>query len=372
MMRTPAFIGFLWLMLLVSNETVAQGLLPDTVCSGTTSRKYYVTGWPGSTYTWTVQGGTITPPGNTDTISVNWTGVPPGIYFITVTEHALNGCSGDPFQSHIHVVETPFVTFTRCFDSVTTTNAKPIKLKGGIPLGGTYSGPGVSSEYFFPAIAGPGTHQVTYTFININGCSSSSQSLIHVFNSSSFFCGQPFTDIRDGTSYPTVQIGSQCWLSKNLTFGNAISSLGFQRDNCLTEKYCYNDNVLLCDSLGGLYQWDELMQYSENPLVQGLCPPGWHIPDENEWSLLFSNFGGNAFAGDALRHNGPSGFDALLAGADFGNGQFNFESFSTFFWSSTSWGNFKAWSHAVNSINHGVSYYPALRNNAFSVRCLRD
>jgi len=52
------------------------------------------------------------------------------------------------------------VTFTLCNDSVTTTNAKPFKLKGGIPLGGTYSGAGVAGGIFNPAIAGVGNHQV--------------------------------------------------------------------------------------------------------------------------------------------------------------------------------------------------------------------
>ena len=66
----------------------------------------------------------------------------------------------------------PIVTFTACFDTITTVNAKPIKLKGGIPLGGTYSGPGVNSltGIFTPATAGAGTKTITYTYTNVNLC----------------------------------------------------------------------------------------------------------------------------------------------------------------------------------------------------------
>ena len=60
---------------------------------------------------------------------------------------------GNPATSNIitmNVPTSPVVTFTRCFDSITTTNAQPFRLKGGIPLGGTYSGAGVTNNIFYP------------------------------------------------------------------------------------------------------------------------------------------------------------------------------------------------------------------------------
>ena len=65
------------------------------------------------------------------------------------------------------------VTFTPCFDTITAVNAKPIKLKGGIPLGGTYSGPGVNplTGIFDPAAAGTGIKTITYTYTNSMMCS---------------------------------------------------------------------------------------------------------------------------------------------------------------------------------------------------------
>ncbi|MBN1199567.1 MAG: hypothetical protein JXA23_09465 [Bacteroidales bacterium] len=86
----------------------------------------------------------------------------------------------------ITVVESPKVTFTPCFDTITTINAKPIRLRGGIPLGGIYSGPGVTGSTggtgwtFDPALAGAGIHVITYNYINEAGCQGSSK--ISVFN----------------------------------------------------------------------------------------------------------------------------------------------------------------------------------------------
>jgi len=131
----------------------------------------------------------------------------------------------------------PVVTFTRCNDSITTTNAQPFKLKGGIPLGGTYSGAGVSGGIFHPAIAGVGTHQITYTYTNAALCAASATIPVVTIVPAVMTCGQPYTDIRDGKTYQTVNIGGQCWMAEDLNYGKEISSNLDQRDNCITEKY---------------------------------------------------------------------------------------------------------------------------------------
>ena len=85
--------------------------------------------------------------------------------------------TGNPDTSNaiaMAVGEQPDVTFTACFDTITTLNAKPYKLKGGIPLGGSYSGPGVIDGYFYPALAGEGSHQITYSYTNSSLCEASS------------------------------------------------------------------------------------------------------------------------------------------------------------------------------------------------------
>ena len=69
-----------------------------------------------------------------------------------VMTSSISCATGNPDTSNILMMTVkipPVVTFTRCNDSITTTNAQPFRLKGGIPLGGTYSGPGVTNGYFY-------------------------------------------------------------------------------------------------------------------------------------------------------------------------------------------------------------------------------
>jgi len=268
----------------------------------------------------------------------------------------------------------PIVTFVPCFDTITTIGARPIKLKGGIPLGGIYSGSGVNSStgIFDPTTAGFGTKVITYAYTNSALCTASNNLHIIVQSTPVFTCGNPLTDIRDNKLYPTILIGSQCWLASNLNYGTAITSSQDQRDNCVAEKYCYNDDPINCNNQGGLYQWDELMQYDDTPSDQGFCPPGWHIPTENDWNTLFANYGNNAFAGSPLKNSGYSGFNSLFSGARHVNSGWDFEGFATFFWSSTPYSDTQAWAHGLNVVDPSVSLYPSLRLNAFSVRCLQD
>jgi uncharacterized protein (TIGR02145 family) len=150
------------------------------------------------------------------------------------------------------------------------------------------------------------------------------------------------------------------------------SPLATQRDNCLVEKFCFGDLLSNCASSGGLYQWDELMQYDNTQQSQGLCPPGWHIPSETDWGVLFNYFISNGFAGNPLKPGGYAGFNALTDGVRFKNVSWNFDNFATLFWSSTPLGNTKAWAHGINNFNPSVSYYPSATSNAFSVRCIKD
>ncbi|HEX7412183.1 MAG TPA: FISUMP domain-containing protein, partial [Bacteroidales bacterium] len=285
----------------------------------------------------------------------------------------LDCVTGNPATSNTIIMSgtlASMVTFTLCNDSITTTNAKPFKLKGGIPLGGIYSGVGVSNGIFHPAIAGPGNHQITYTYTNAALCSASAAVTIVTIVTIVTNCGQTFTDIRDGKTYPTVQIGSQCWLAEDLNYGTEILADLVQRDNCLPEKY--HNPASSIQYPASVYQWDEIMNYDEVVSTQGLCPPGWHIPTEADWNTLFANYINNGFAASPLKYSGFSGFDALLSGARHMNKTWDFQGFATFFWSSTGHGINKAWAHGMNEIDASVSLYPAFRVNAFSVRCLKD
>ena len=268
--------------------------------------------------------------------------------------------------------ESPNVSFTACFDTITTVNAKPFRLKGGLPLGGTYSGPGVNSTtgIFTPSTAGPGIHTITYTYTNAHGCVSNAKCKVQNANFSAFTCGSNLTDIRDGKVYPTVQIGSQCWMQKNLDYGTTISSTNPQTDNCIHEKYNCPLSIVNCPL--SLYQWDELMRYESTPGSQGLCPPGWHVPSESDWNILFNYYDGQSRAGEALMDPFLNGFKADPDGVLYQNTIWSFADFAVLFWSSTPVDATRAWSYGMNGINFSVSSYPAMKADAFPVRCVRD
>jgi uncharacterized protein (TIGR02145 family) len=229
----------------------------------------------------------------------------------------------------------------------------------------------VGGGSFFPAVAGPGSHLITYAYTNTWGCSSSSAATINVVVAAPFVCGTALTDVRDNKTYPTVQIGTQCWFSANLDYGTQIASAQIQRDNCSPEKYCFGDLLANC-GLQSLYQWDELMAYGLANGSQGMCPPEWHVPTEADFTTLFNFYTSNGFAGSPLKYTGFSGFDAFLSGVRFNDVQWDFNNFAVMFWSSTSHGPRKAWAHGMNTFNPSVSYYPSHRNNAFPVRCIKD
>ena len=274
----------------------------------------------------------------------------------------------------ITVKPLPQVTYSSCYDTITTISAQPIKLKGGVPVGGTYSGPGVNSTtgYFNPSVAGVGVKTISYSYQNIYSCSDSKTRTITVQPSPLFTCGGTLTDLRDGKTYPTVLLGTQCWMQKNLDYGGAISAVNHQKDNCLAEKYCYNDDAANCATGGGLYQWDEVMQFMDVPAMQGLCPAGWHIPTQAEWLILFNYYQGQGMAGKPIQDSIISGFRAKESGVNYSNASWKFQGFGAIFWSSTPSGTYKAVSHGVNVINFSVSDYYANRSNAFGVRCVRD
>jgi len=285
--------------------------------------------------------------------------------------------TNNPASSHKIVMSTlpvPIISFPLCFDSITTLNATAFKLKGGVPIGGVYSGPGVNSStsVFTPSSAGIGTKTITYSYTNMYSCSALMTRNIIVQSAPSFSCGQNLTDIRDNKVYPTVQLGSQCWMRKNLNYGTSIQGATEQNDNCVNEKYCYNNDQANCNVYGGLYQWDELMAYDNTPGSQGLCPPGWHVPTQAEWMTMFNANLTQGMAGKPLQDSIINGFRAIESGFVYSNMTWKFQGFATFFWTSNSFGTIKALSHGMNLQNFSVSDYYSNRSNAFAGRCLRD
>ncbi len=136
------------------------------------------------------------------------------------------------------------------------------------------------------------------------------------FTTSSNSCSGISSIIYEGKTYNVVSIGTQCWFKENLNVGTKIIGSLYQSNNSIKEKYCYNDLESNCDIYGGMYQWAEMVQYlngatnttSWNPVptgnIQGLCPSGWHVPSDGEWTILTTFLGGEAIAGGKLKETG--------------------------------------------------------------------
>ncbi|MDR3668952.1 MAG: FISUMP domain-containing protein, partial [Ignavibacteriaceae bacterium] len=181
-----------------------------------------------------------------------------------------------------------------------------------------------------------------------------------------------------GQTYNTVAIGDQCWMRENLNIGTMIDSTQNQTNNEIIEKYCYNNDLVKCSLFGGLYQWDEAMQYVTTENTKGICPTGWHIPSWNDFATVKSFVSGN---GNNLKEIGQgsgsgagtnaSGFSALLAGINF-NGTFNNLGTSTIYWRSTNYDATHAYKFQLTSIDTNIIGNPVFKSGGYSIRCIND
>ncbi|NQV02170.1 MAG: hypothetical protein HQ542_05970 [Bacteroidia bacterium] len=200
-----------------------------------------------------------------------------------------------------------------------------------------------------------------------------------------------------GQVYNTIQIFSQCWLKENLNVGTMIPGGQNMTDNSILEKYCYYNIEDSCSIFGGLYQWNEMMQYSIQEATQGICPPGWHLPTNEEWNVLegavdsqfgigdpeWDNCDIRGFdAGTALKTtsgwyaggNGTNlfGFSGLPGGYRNINGGFNGIGSSFYLWTSTEYYSLYGWNRNLYYYPPGVYRYNYSKEYGFSVRCLQD
>jgi uncharacterized protein (TIGR02145 family) len=199
-------------------------------------------------------------------------------------------------------------------------------------------------------------------------------------------CGETLPDSRDGKNYATVLIGNQCWFAQNLDVGTRIDGATEQTNNQSIEKYCYANNDANCATYGGLYQWDEMMQYTTAEGAQGICPTGWHLPSDAEWTVLTDYLGGTAVAGGKLKEAGTahwfspnngatneSGFTAIPGGRRNIAGNFEFTIWYAYFRSSSEYNASNAWvrnlSYAYISVDRSNQYE---KTHGFSVRCLKN
>jgi len=196
-------------------------------------------------------------------------------------------------------------------------------------------------------------------------------------------CGKNWT--FDDYAYSTDQIGDRCWFAENLrtTMYADGSSIPEVTDNgtwsgLSTGARCnYDNDASNVATYGRLYNWHAATD------AAGLCPSGWHVPTDDEWTALETYLGVNGHSGaegTALKAtsgwstgNGTNdaGFSALPGGSRFYNGFFYNLGYNGYWWSSSPSGG-DAWRRGLTNFDPDIYRNSSDPRNGFSVRCLRD
>ena len=190
----------------------------------------------------------------------------------------------------------------------------------------------------------------------------------------------------DGNEYKTVTIGMQVWMAENLKVthyrnGGEIPNVGdHMKWSFLETAACcdYDNSPLNNDVYGKLYNFYTIEKNQ-------LCPDGWHVPSDIEWTTLSTYLGENDSIAIKLKATGTefwpnpnsrstneSGFTALPGGNRASNGSFAYMGGCGYWWSSThyskedGWGRYLFWN--TNKLYRSNSSV----GSAFSVRCLKN
>ncbi len=198
------------------------------------------------------------------------------------------------------------------------------------------------------------------------------------------------TDPRDGQVYNTVQIGNQVWFAENLRYSGSIPQVSseagwaaiWNNGNPTGQPaWCYYLNDPSTDTIyGKLYNWYAAVS-------GGLCPSGWHIPTDAEWTILINHLGGEDVAGGKMKStigwqpswaSNESCFSMPDGGWRGHLGDFTGSNSMTSLWSSTQYiqapdiPSIGAWSRSLYTNNLSITSYPSLKNGGFYCRCLQN
>lgn len=205
-----------------------------------------------------------------------------------------------------------------------------------------------------------------------------------------------FTDSRDGNTYNWVKIGAQTWMAQDLKYlpsvvGQTTGSFsfpyyyvyGYNGTNVTEAKATTNYNTY-----GVLYNWPAAMagapSSNSNPSgVQGVCPTGWHLPSDAEWSQLTTFLGGASVAGGKLKAttlwNSPNlgatnetGFTGLPSGVRHGTSYFIENGRDVIYWSSTQNVPGNVWEQNLNFSSNALGRSSNYNDLGFSVRCVKN
>jgi len=207
-------------------------------------------------------------------------------------------------------------------------------------------------------------------------------------NNNNVGCGT-VTD-ADGNVYNTVIIGTQCWMQTNLktTKYNNSDIIGTSNPDTLnisseqnpTYQWAFEGNTTYAATYGRLYTWYAITD------PRAVCPTGWHIPTDEEWTTLINYLGGDSIAGEKLKEAGTahwyapnygvtnqSDFTALPGGYRTPNGMYSGILFKGMWWSATQ-SNLpdnaydRQLSYNTNEVNRGNNS----KKMGFAVRCVKD
>ncbi|MCQ2089567.1 MAG: fibrobacter succinogenes major paralogous domain-containing protein [Fibrobacter sp.] len=263
----------------------------------------------------------------------------------------------------------------------------------------------------------PGTDPGSSSSVASSSSSSSSSSVIQSSSSeeTSVKDGSKYdasantlTDLRDGQVYKTVTIGTQIWMAENLNYAYKGVKYSYSSYTSDSTSWCYGNKASNCEKYGRLYTWSAVMdsaaQFSVNAGTRcgygktctpnsphrGICPEGWHVPTNEEYSTLYTYIGGSSTAGSLLKstsgwndYNGMSGngsdkygFSVLPAGYRYNGGNYNGGNFYgegsyAYMWSASEFNNGYACYQTFNYSYNGVGQ-DGDKERGFSVRCLKD
>ena len=202
--------------------------------------------------------------------------------------------------------------------------------------------------------------------------------------------GKPITDI-DNNIYSTVNIGNQQWMSENLKVskyndGTAIPNItdNAQWQSNISGAWAYYNNEEYNNAkYGKLYNW-----YVVNPTSNGnknVCPTGWHVPSDAEWTVLTDYLGGGSVAGSKMKEVGNTGwftgnsdatntslFTGLPGGYRDNAGNYSIIGSNGYWWSSTESNISRAWTRMLHYGDSSAARNDNYKRAGLSVRCLKD
>jgi uncharacterized protein (TIGR02145 family) len=199
----------------------------------------------------------------------------------------------------------------------------------------------------------------------------------------------------DGNVYKTIIIGTQTWMAENLktTKYNDNSTIPLVTDASAwealaaftTPAYCWynNDAATYKATYGALYNLFTVDVASNGG--KNVCPTGWHIPSDDEWTTFTTYLVGETIAGGNLKETGTThwlspnvdatnetGFTALPGGYRGVSGTYNLIGDIGYWWSSTEYTTYIAWFRNVGYGSPGVGRSDFDGRYGFSVRCIKD